>query len=236
MSVCFVKGCGVSAGKNGFCSKHYQRLRKNGSTDDYLGCHGVLRICSVAGCGGNVDAKGLCRKHYQRFKKHGSPDDNGHSHAPVEERFWRYVHKTDGCWLWTGGSKNQKGYGQIGLGGKGAKHVLVHRLSYTMHKGEIPDGMLVMHSCDNPSCVNPEHLSVGTQSQNILEAFAKGRKNAVPPHVFGEACGASKISEAVAISILASKEPTKVLMERFGVSKSIIQRLRAGHTWKHLPR
>ena len=192
-----------------------------------------MSICTVDGCDKDVDARGFCHTHYQRFKRHGSPNENSLSHAPPEVRFWRYVEKTDGCWLWVGGSKSQKGYGKIEIKGK---HKLAHRLSYEIHKGPIPDGLLVMHSCDNPSCVNPDHLSVGTQSQNILEAFAKGRKNAVPPHVFGESCGASKISEKVAIEILASKDPSKALMARYGVSKSIIQRLRAGDTWKHLPR
>jgi len=236
MSVCSVDGCDRLVFRDGYCSMHYQRLIKRGSTDDYLGAHGVKRVCSVDGCGGVFEAKGLCDKHYKRLKSHGTPEAGKWTHAPVEERFWRYVNKTDGCWLWTGGSVNQKGYGQIGGGGKGAKHILAHRLSYEIHKGPIPDGLLIMHSCDNPSCVNPEHLSVGTQSQNILEAFAKGRKNAVPPHVYGDVCGASKLKELEAIEILKSTEATKIIAAKYGVSKSAIERLRNGKSWKHLPR
>jgi hypothetical protein len=182
------------------------------------------------------EARGFCQKHYARFKKYGAHVDNNRSHAPATDRFWRYVNKTDGCWLWTGGSRSKKGYGQIGGGGKGAKHILAHRLSYEIHKGQIPEGMVVMHSCDNPSCVNPDHLSVGTQSQNILEAFAKGRKVCRPPHKFGESHGASKIKELDAIEILKSTEATKIIAAKYGVSKSAIERLRNGKSWKHLPR
>jgi hypothetical protein len=236
MAVCSVDGCCGQVASLGFCGKHYQRFKKRGTTADYLGCHAIKRVCSVDGCGGGVEAKGLCEKHYVRLKTHGSHDENNRTHAPVEVRFWRYVEKTDSCWVWTGGSKNQKGYGQIGSGGKGAKHILAHRLSYEIHKGKIPDGMVVMHSCDNPSCVNPDHLSIGTQSQNILEAFSKGRKNSVPPHVYGDSCGASKLNKFQAIEVIESTDATKLLAAKYGVSKSAIERVRNGKTWRHLPR
>lgn len=236
MSTCSVTGCANEVISNDLCSKHLQRLQKRGTTDDYPGCHGIEKICSVDGCTGLVDAKGLCRKHYQRFKRYGTPDDNERSHAPLEVRFWRYVEKTDSCWLWTGKSLNKKGYGQIQIGGQGTKHKTAHRLSYELHHGPIPDGMVVMHSCDNPGCVNPDHLSLGTQSQNILDAFARGRKNAIPPHVFGEKCGASKLTEAQAIDVIKSSEPMKILAARFGVSNSAIERIKNGKSWRHLPR
>lgn len=235
MSTCSVNGCLLKVSGLGMCAMHYQRFKKRGSPDDYLGCH-VERFCSIDGCGEIVDAKGLCGKHYKRLLKHGSPDERKHNHAPVEVRFWRYVEKTENCWIWTGRSRNKKGYGQLGGGGRGADHILAHRLSYQMHHGPIPDGMVVMHSCDNPSCVNPDHLRTGTQSENILEAFSKGRKNAKPPHVFGDSCGASRLKETEAIEVLKSNEPTKMLAAKYGVSKSAIERVRNGKTWRHLPR
>lgn len=236
MSICSVDGCELFAKSKGLCGKHYQRMNIHGSTDDYLGCQVVRRVCSVDGCGKPFEARGLCEKHYARFKKYGTPEDGRGTHAPVEVRFWRYVDKSDGCWLWTGKSLNKKGYGQIQIGGQGTKHILAHRLSYEIHCGPIPDGMVVMHSCDNPGCVNPDHLSLGTQSQNILDAFARGRKNAIPPHVFGEKCGASKLTEAQAIDVIKSSEPMKILAARFGVSNSAIERIKNGKTWRHLPR
>ena len=236
MSICSVDGCGGVVDSLGFCSKHYQRLLKRGSTDDYLGAHGVKRVCSVDGCNGAYEAKGLCGKHYKRLKTHGSPEENSRTHAPLDDRFWRYVEKTDDCWMWVGGSKSQNGYGMIQIDGKRSSKVLAHRLSYEIHKGVIPDGMVVMHNCDNPSCVNPDHLSLGTQSQNIIDAFAKGRKMSKPPHKFGESHGASKLMESDAIEILKSMEAAKILAAKYGVHKSAIDRLRSGKTWKHLPR
>jgi len=80
-----------------------------------------------------------------------------------------------GCWEWTA-SQARGGYGQFTTSVKdGRTWYRAHRFSYTAHKGEIPEGMVVMHSCDNPCCVNPEHLSVGTHADNIRDRDAKGR-------------------------------------------------------------
>lgn len=79
----------------------------------------------------------------------------------------------DECWLWTGG-KQGKGYGQFFL--PGGKPIGAHRYSWMLHNGaEIPPGMHVMHSCDNPPCVNPAHLRVGTNRENLQDCAAKGR-------------------------------------------------------------
>lgn len=233
MSECSVNGCQKVAYRNGMCSMHFQRLKKYGTTDDYLGCHGVKRVCSVDGCGGAYEAKGLCDKHYQRFKKYGSPEGGPANHAPVESRFWRYVDTSGDCWLWAGGSVNKKGYGQIQTGGKGSKHVLAHRLSYEMHHGVIPDGMVVMHKCDNPSCVNPDHLRVGTQSENIIDAMTKGRK-VLPdlPRFSGENHPSSKLTAENVKYIQTCGKPTKELAAQFGVALSTVIRARNGRSWK----
>lgn len=89
----------------------------------------------------------------------------------AKERLLSKVEKTDSCWLWTA-CKNKKGYGQIVLR---KKHWLAHRLSYTVFKGGIPDGMFVCHSCDNPSCLNPDHLWVGSSLDNQRDSHSKGR-------------------------------------------------------------
>jgi hypothetical protein len=88
-----------------------------------------------------------------------------------EERFFQKVNKTDSCWLWTG-ALNSKGYGSMGFEGKTTS---THRLSYLWFKGEIPEGMFVCHTCDVPSCVNPEHLFLDTNSGNMKDMFKKGR-------------------------------------------------------------
>ncbi len=97
--------------------------------------------------------------------------------TPIEERFWRRVQKTDTCWLWTG-PKLPKGYGRLGSGGDSAPVKLAHRYSWELHFGDIPDDREVCHTCDNPSCVKPEHLWLGTHAENQQDMSRKGRSGA----------------------------------------------------------
>ena len=100
---------------------------------------------------------------------------NGHRfrHMTPEERFWAKVDKRDGCWGWTG-SGTKFGYGNFYVNNK---MVRAHRFSYELHKGPVPNGHFVMHTCDNPKCTNPEHLEVGTNQENIKDMRRKGRSN-----------------------------------------------------------
>lgn len=90
--------------------------------------------------------------------------------------FWSKVDVPDGCWLWTAG-RDSDGYGKlaIGLGGKEQRHTRAHRFAYEAFNGPIPDGMVVMHTCDNPPCVRPDHLVLGTPLDNNDDKVAKGR-------------------------------------------------------------
>lgn len=94
-------------------------------------------------------------------------------HSTVE-RFWARVQKNaDGCWLFDGAPCNPAGH--IHLSREDGSRVYAHRFSYELHHGTIPDGLVVMHTCDVPRCVNPAHLTVGTQRDNVRDAIDKGR-------------------------------------------------------------
>jgi len=90
----------------------------------------------------------------------------------MEERFWAKVDRTDDCWLWTA-CRTTHGYGQFRP--ERSRGAQAHRVAWELTNGPIPAGMLVLHRCDNPPCVNPAHLFLGTQSDNMRDMYAKGR-------------------------------------------------------------
>ena len=100
-----------------------------------------------------------------------APHANTQISDPVE-RFWMKVEKTESCWLWTA-AINKTGYGDFYA--SRTKHVLAHRFSWVLHYGPVPDGLFVCHHCDNPRCVRPDHLWLGTTQENTADMLKKGR-------------------------------------------------------------
>ena len=144
---------------------------------------------------------------------------------PEAERFMGHVAKSEsGCWLWTA-YRMKNGYGNFRTP---SRHELAHRASYRMFKGELVDGLDVMHSCDNPGCVNPDHLSLGTRAENMADAKGKGRSARGGRH------GMSKLTEFDARIIIAAAEPQAKLAALFGVSQTAISNIRTGARWAHL--
>lgn len=152
--------------------------------------------------------------------------------STLKERFWAKVRKggPDECWPWLAGLDGH-GYGAI----KDGRSVLVaSRVAWMIHTGasEMPPRHLdVMHSCDNPPCVNPAHLSLGTRLQNMADAVSKGRQ------ARGERLPQSKVTEAVVRAIrarLASGERVRDVASALNVSKKIVIDVRRRRTWKHV--
>lgn len=107
------------------------------------------------------------------FSNYGSMLNHFRNHCPAtpEQRFWARVHKGERCWIWTG-AKHIRGYGAsaVIMGDTRA-----HRISWLLTRGPIPRGLGVLHKCDTPLCVNPDHLYLGDQKQNVADAVSRGR-------------------------------------------------------------
>lgn len=156
---------------------------------------------------------------------------------PLAERFWEKVAKAGPtqCWLWTGASNSTR-YGRMSRGAPSREIVLAHRVSYELHNGPIPNGLWVLHHCDNPPCVNPAHLFLGDQKANMQDAKAKGRA-VDPPHRQGEAHHSAKLTEEQVRSArrrIAAGETHASIATSYGVSTAAISLIAMGRNWKHL--
>jgi len=150
---------------------------------------------------------------------------------PLSERFWeKVVRRPNGeCWGWTGCKIGP--YGQLWSGSKQDKNIAAHRVSWEIHNGPIPDGMDVLHRCDNPPCPNPDHLFLGTQADNNADKAAKGRARGA---ALGEDHHNSKLTPTVVSQIFAASGSQYEIARRFGVSRSCVADIKNGRTWTHL--
>lgn len=137
------------------------------------------------------------------------------------ERFWKHTKITDGCWEWLS-TKNKQGYGRIQIQNE---RVFAHRLSWYIHTGENPGDLCVLHRCDNPSCVNPKHLFLGTRKDNAYDMISKGRKVQL-----------SKLTEKDVLEIRAVKpfHTYRELSHLYGVARQTVKDLCLRKRWRHI--
>jgi DNA-binding CsgD family transcriptional regulator len=138
-----------------------------------------------------------------------------------------------GCRVWQGTlTRRSRGYGRISVNGRTC---MAHHVTYAVFCGPVPDGLEVMHTCDNSRCVEPSHLKLGTHTDNMRDCVAKGRNN--PPRG-GRAAGA-KLTDADVVEILqmlADGYSQYYVADAFGVSQGTIGFIARGETWRHIPR
>jgi HNH endonuclease len=138
--------------------------------------------------------------------------------------FWAKVNKSGPCWLWTGATNGR--YGKLGRGGK---QYTAHRFAYELARGPIPTGSFVLHSCDTPLCVRPDHLSLGTQRDNMGQAAARGRT------ARGEGHGRHKLTAEQVLDLRTKRTAgwnIQELADWFGISLAAVSLICRGLNWR----
>ena len=147
----------------------------------------------------------------------------GNRYLPAVERFWNQVNKTDTCWLWVGGGRSGP-YGAIAVDGKKER---THIFSWKLHTGKDPKPLWVLHKCDNPLCVRPSHLFLGTRMDNTKDMLQKGRSTrGIKQH-------SCKLTWENVHLIRRSKEGRVALAREFNVTPQHIDRIRRGDRWRY---
>lgn len=137
----------------------------------------------------------------------------------------RYIIDENGCWIWQG-RRSGSGYAFVSTP---RGDVVAHRMSYLLHRGSIPIGMMVCHRCDVRICINPDHLFLGKAKDNVSDMIGKRR------HCHGEKSMSAKLTEEQVLQIRESKFGTNHLARQFDVSCHTIRSIIRRDTWKHLP-
>ena len=192
--------------------REYTRIFTRG----FMG-HQVNKIIPCVICAKPSVARQLCRKHYTSAWYSKTLDQ--YLGITEQQAFEAKIQKIDKCWVWKG-TKNEYGYGIFMIAG--GKTVRAHRYAYALYVGQIPDGKIIMHKCDNPPCVNPDHLQIGTTAENNLDAAIKRRHNYGTDHWNG------RLTDDDVAIIRASTEKQSVLALRFGVHQSHISKIKSG--------
>ena len=156
--------------------------------------------------------------------------DHPHFHDILETFETRTAPKSDfGCVLWTGNAYVLRGgYGSVTMRRHGIIGRRAHRMAWELYKGPIPKGLHVLHRCDVPLCVNPDHLFLGDQQTNMADKVAKGRQNK------GETHGMGKLTESQAIAVLNDPRLLREIAAEYDISFITVSDIKCGRSWKHL--
>ena len=148
---------------------------------------------------------------------------------PLAERFWEKVEVRDlhECWQWRASTK-VGGYGKIA--DDDGRIQLAHRIAYRLVFGDFPLGLVVSHRCDNPGCVNPQHLFLGTQAENLRDMRIKRRDN--PPR--GSRHPKARLDESLVARVRADVRSHRRIAKDYGIGKSTVGMIKAGATWIHV--
>lgn len=185
--------------------------------------------CNFDGCTRDSKCKGFCDMHYRRLLKNGSVYDYGSRKVDIGndvERFHKkYIIDENNCWIWQGGTRGSDISKQYGRHFANGKSINAHRFSYSIHIGEIPEGIYVCHKCDVPLCVNPNHLFLGTHNDNMKDMVQKNRSYKGR----GEnKKGKSKLTNKQAYEIKNNKLSQSKLGKIYGVAQTTIGRIKRG--------
>ena len=190
----------------------------------------ATRVCSVPECDRPHKGRGLCDMHLQRLRRTGTTDSPVRSLA---DRFWEKVDKRgpNECWEWQG-ARRVSGYGAIypGESGRSGPSLKAHRVSLQLAGVDI-DGLVVRHRCDNPPCVNPAHLEIGEQVENVADMVGRGR------HSHGTSRPRARLTEAEVTEIrrrVANGEYHRVIAADYRISRSRVTMIANGKAWRHV--
>lgn len=218
--ICANKECNIKIlDVSTFCKKHSSEIKYK--TCEANRCERLIRRSST-----------YCTMHKKRLQRHGDANfiNPLHSTGDLKGRLYsKFIVDTEtGCWNWQG-AINKSGYGTMGATEFGT---LAHRISYGVHI-ESPGELLVCHTCDNRKCVNPDHLFIGTTSDNNHDRDEKGRFTALP----GSSNGNSKLDEdqvSEIKSLLKVGVPQVEIAKHYEISQTNISDIKLGKIWKHV--
>ena len=175
-AICAIGDCGRTVVARGFCQSHYDRWRHGLPLDTPIRRYDGRRGCSVEGCDRKHHAYGYCSPHAARLARVRPLTATVRIVGDDPARFWSYVDTSGECWTWLG-AHVIGGYGSFSTGKRdNRKQVMAHRWAWEWaNETPVPRGLRVLHACDNPPCVRPAHLSIGTHSDNMRDMHRKGR-------------------------------------------------------------